>query len=244
MIQQFYTCNLLEDFLSSSHWNSISRNFLSALLCFLFRSALNLFSISSSALRCITLASNFSIAFRPPLTALTSASSSLYYRLQGCGVSGCANYFHTIKYKFYLKLCTSRSGLDRTGHIMSFQKGQDRTGPDRTPKFVRQVLPDWTDSGLIFVTFYLIILIWYKGPRTEIWCQKILKIGIYLKINKKILKKKMKFFFEKLIFLDFFWIFSSISKRIKSPVSSKHVRFPNTPDFENLPDFQTRRNVW
>ena len=35
-------------------------------------------------------------------------------------------------------------GLNRTGH-MSFLTGQDRT-----PKFARQVLPDWTESGLIF----------------------------------------------------------------------------------------------
>ena len=36
-------------------------------------------------------------------------------------------------------------GLDRTGH-MSFL-----TGEDRTPKFARQVLPDQTESGLIFL---------------------------------------------------------------------------------------------
>ena len=36
-------------------------------------------------------------------------------------------------------------GLDRTGH-MSFLTGQDRT-----PKFARQVLPDRTESGLIFL---------------------------------------------------------------------------------------------
>ena len=40
-------------------------------------------------------------------------------------------------------------GLDRTGH-MSFLTGQDRT-----PKFAGQVLPERTESGLIFLTFYL-----------------------------------------------------------------------------------------
>ena len=39
----------------------------------------------------------------------------------------------------------SRLGLDRTGH-MSFLTGQDRT-----PKFAGQVLPDRTESGLIFL---------------------------------------------------------------------------------------------
>jgi hypothetical protein len=29
------------------------------------------------------------------------------------------------------------------------------TGQDRTPKFAGQVLPDRTESGLIFLTFYL-----------------------------------------------------------------------------------------
>ena len=36
-------------------------------------------------------------------------------------------------------------GFDRTGH-MSFLTGQDRT-----PKFAGQVLPDRTESGLIFL---------------------------------------------------------------------------------------------
>ena len=42
-----------------------------------------------------------------------------------------------------------RVGLNRTGH-MSFL-----TGHDQTPKFAGQVLPDRTESGLIFLTFYL-----------------------------------------------------------------------------------------
>ena len=40
-------------------------------------------------------------------------------------------------------------GLNRIGH-MSFLTGQDRT-----PKFAGQVLPDRTESGLIFLTFYI-----------------------------------------------------------------------------------------
>ena len=45
---------------------------------------------------------------------------------------------------------------------------------------------------------------------------------------------------EKNIFGIFFSIF-------KSPASGKEniqVRFPDSPDFENLPDFQTGRDVW
>ena len=41
--------------------------------------------------------------------------------------------------------CTKELGLDRTGH-MSFLTGQDRT-----PKFAGQVMPDWTESGLIIL---------------------------------------------------------------------------------------------
>ena len=44
----------------------------------------------------------------------------------------------------------------------------------------------------------------------------------------------------------FFWflIFSSIFKSFKSPASGKeNVRFPDSPDFENLPDFRTGRDV-
>ena len=37
-------------------------------------------------------------------------------------------------------------GLNRTGHM---------SGQDRTPEFAGQVLPDQTESGLIFLTFYL-----------------------------------------------------------------------------------------
>ena len=44
---------------------------------------------------------------------------------------------------------TLKSGLNRTEHI-SFLTGQDRT-----PKFAGQVLPDRSESGLIFLTFYL-----------------------------------------------------------------------------------------
>ena len=36
-------------------------------------------------------------------------------------------------------------GLDRTGHMIFL------TGQDRTPKFAGQVLPDRTESGLIFL---------------------------------------------------------------------------------------------
>ena len=39
-------------------------------------------------------------------------------------------------------------GLDRTGH-MSFLTGQDRT-----PKFAGQVLPDRTESGLLFLKHF------------------------------------------------------------------------------------------
>jgi hypothetical protein len=43
----------------------------------------------------------------------------------------------------------STVGLNRTGH-MSFLSRQDRTS-----KFAGQVQPDRTESGLIFLTFYL-----------------------------------------------------------------------------------------
>ena len=63
-------------------------------------------------------------------------------------------------------------------------------------------------------------------------------------------KKNWKNFFEKKngekIFLGFFkfWIFKNIFKSVKSPASEKeNVRFPDSPDFENLPDFRTGRNV-
>ena len=45
--------------------------------------------------------------------------------------------------EFQVSSC--KIGLDWTGH-MSFLTGQDRT-----PKFAGQVLPDWTESGLIFL---------------------------------------------------------------------------------------------
>ena len=46
---------------------------------------------------------------------------------------------------YYIYFYSSRVGLNRTGH-MSFLKGKDRT-----PKFAGQVLPDRTESGLIFL---------------------------------------------------------------------------------------------
>ena len=56
---------------------------------------------------------------------------------------------------------------------------------------------------------------------------------MYLKIQK--LKKE---FWKKK--LDFFSIFNSS----KSPATGKeNVRFPDSPDFENFPDFRTGRDV-
>ena len=52
-------------------------------------------------------------------------------------------------------------------------------------------------------------------------------------MKKKFEKKVLKFYF-----LYFFPIF-------KSPVSGKeNVWFPVSPDFDNLPDFRTGRDIW
>ena len=78
-------------------------------------------------------------------------------------------------------------GLDRTGH-MSFLTGQDRT-----PKFARQLLPDRTESGLIFLD--------------------ILPYKLTKKIMKKIFEKNiLKIFFENFFLNFFFLVFFSISK--------------------------------
>ena len=63
---------------------------------------------------------------------------------------------------------------------------------------------------------------------------------------KKNLKKKFEIFFKifflKFSFLDFFFL---IFRSFKSPASGKeNVRFPDSPDFENSPDFRTGRDVW
>jgi hypothetical protein len=63
---------------------------------------------------------------------------------------------------------------------------------------------------------------------------------MYLKQKKKILKQKKNWFF-------FFWnslILFFIFKSVKCPASGKEdVWFPDSPDSENLPDFQTGRDV-
>ena len=57
------------------------------------------------------------------------------------------------------------------------------------------------------------------------------KFGIKQSKLECILKKKLG-------------IFSSIFKSVKSPVSSNEiVQFPDSPDFEILPDFWSRRDV-
>jgi hypothetical protein len=115
------------------------------------------------------------------------------------------------------------------------------TGQVRTPKFAGQVLPDRTESGLIFLTFYLTSMCYHfsydKVPGHK-YGVKNLNWDVFQ--NFKILKQKNLFFF----FLDFFLIFSSIFKRANSPASGKeNVRFPDSPDFENLPDFPTGRRA-
>jgi hypothetical protein len=58
------------------------------------------------------------------------------------------------------------------------------TGQDRTPKFAGQVLPDRTESGLIFLTFYLTSmgyqLSYDRVPGHKFDVKKIL-IGMILK---------------------------------------------------------------
>ena len=57
---------------------------------------------------------------------------------------------------------------------------------------------------------------------------------------KKNFEKKFEIFLK--IFFGAF--FSSIFNSVKSPVSGKeNVRFPDSLDFENLPDFRTGRDV-
>ena len=51
--------------------------------------------------------------------------------------------------RIYRRSIPGNIGLNGTGH-MSFLTGQDRTS-----KFAGQVLPDWTESGLTFSTFYI-----------------------------------------------------------------------------------------
>ena len=60
-----------------------------------------------------------------------------------------------IYYIFTWQVIFNKLGLDRTGHL-SFLTGQDRT-----PKFAGQVLPDRTESGLIFLKSYLPITGYY-----------------------------------------------------------------------------------
>ena len=52
--------------------------------------------------------------------------------------------YHVTSFSYLVDL-----GLDRTGHMFFL------TGQDRTPKFAGQVLPDRTESGLIFLDILL-----------------------------------------------------------------------------------------
>ena len=83
------------------------------------------------------------------------------------------------------------------------------TGQDRTPKFVGQVQPDWTESGLIFLTFYLTSISYQfsydKVPGCKFSIKKSI-LGNIWKSTKKVLKKKMKnkFVWEFFYFFIFF----------------------------------------
>jgi hypothetical protein len=108
------------------------------------------------------------------------------------------------------------------------------TGQDRTPKFAGQVLPDRTESGLIFLTSLGYQLSYDISMDTNL-VSKNLNWDVFKKIlKKKNLKKNLTIFF----------FLSSTFKSGKSPASGKeNVRFPDSPDFENLPDFRTGRDV-
>ena len=114
------------------------------------------------------------------------------------------------------------------------------TGQDRTPKFVGQVQPDWTESGLIFLTFYLTSISYQfsydKIPGHKFSIKKSILGNIWKSTKKSLEKKKIK------ICLKIFFIF--YFKRVKTPVSGKeNVWFPDSPYFEILPDFRTGRDV-
>ena len=66
-------------------------------------------------------------------------------------------------------MCMLYLGLDRTGH-MSFL-----TGPDRTPKFAGQVLPDRTESGLLLPAKQEISVLIRYVLWTQIWCKNAYK---------------------------------------------------------------------
>ena len=67
---------------------------------------------------------------------------------QGCRLKILHRSFLTASKTVHLSILkiTSNLGLDRTGN-MSFLTGQDRT-----PKFAGRVLPDRTESGLLFIS--------------------------------------------------------------------------------------------
>jgi hypothetical protein len=114
---------------------------------------------------------------------------------------------------------------------MSFLAGQDRT-----PKFAGQVLPDRTESGLIFLTFYLTSM-GYQFSYDKIPGFKFVIKNLNWDVFENKQKKFKKIFW---IFFGFFFLFLKVLK-VRRP-GRKTSGF-HSPDFENLPDFRTGRDV-
>ena len=127
----------------------------------------------------------------------------------------------------------------------------DRTGPDTQICQKGPAAQDWIRT-YIFIHFTYQVRVINSHKIRSLDTNLVSKVN---NNNNKILKKKFwknfrifffwKFFEKKFhLFFQFFGFFFSNFKSVQSPASGKeNVRFPNSLDFENLPDFRTGRDV-
>ena len=129
---------------------------------------------------------------QPKLKELRSSTSNQSFLMASGG------FLKFIQYWLIIRALT-HLGLDRTGHMSLL------TEQDRTPKFARQVLPDRTESGLLFL----------KHFTCQAGDHKISKFPGHMigvknahRQDKERNKRFVKKFFEKNIFFwNFFWFF-------------------------------------
>ena len=102
----------------------------------------------------------------------------------------------------------------------------DRTGPDTQICRTGPAGPDWIRTYI------------FKHFTYQVWVIDSLKIR---SVDTNLVSKVLNWDVWTIKKIDFFL---AIFKSVKSPASGKeNVRFPDSPDFENLPDFRTGRDV-
>ena len=137
------------------------------------------------------------------------------------------------------KIVHSRVGVKIWSNLVRAQPERAYEFPDQTG-LDTQICRTWP-AGPDWIGTYISNILPIQALVINSHWQRSLNLNLLSKVlNWEVLRKKIREKLEN----NFFGIFFSISKSVKSPMSGKeNVQFQDSPNFENLPDFRTRHDV-